>query len=686
MLKDLSYIAFDFETTGLDPEKDEAIQIWIIKFNKNFEILEQFSSYIKPDNQKELSSIVKFTTWISIEQLQSAPKFDEIKKVLVNFFDENSILIWHNIQFDIRFMEKYLWKIPYLDSFDTYIYSRLLLHFQPSYALEILADKYWFNKNAHDALADSFMSIELFKILIKKTSNLIKAYPALSDLILKSDTIFNKILELKPINRNIFSIPKKNITIPKFKKISSNFKDINEFDNKTVFDTNWVNFDKIINFSLNAWDKIIFAFSSYARLSIARSYFQQNYIQTSTLNNWYTTNLENEKKLLKKEKIEEFEANYIIKAFSHYKDDLSIFDISNFNEKKIYNFLSDKQREIRSNIILTTHYDLFNFIKQKWKEQIKDYKIIFCDWHYWMNSLGKVVNMWFDFYELLNKLENIRYELSFDKKEWDIEKIIDEISIFFWSLSIKLQPLFKWTNNKLEIVDIFSDTRNDFSILKDNFYDIDKKIQKLDNIEIINYWNIFKDGIEHYFIVEQKLFWNWQLKYIFSPMMEHIDINSFNDFMENFTYYNFTVMENKKYIKLNEILWKDEKTSNFIEYWDNINFEKVIENIKNKILDKKSVFLVSNNKTFSQNLFKLIFAMKEEYNLNTDIYAENITWWQWKILYYLWKKHWPKITIWWPEFLLSNVAKHINYDDIHLISIWWRAKDMIIKDLKFYLK
>jgi len=249
-----------------------------------------------------------------------------------------------------------------------------------------------------------------------------------------------------------------------------------------------------------------------------------------------------------------------------------------------------------------------------------------------------------------------------------------------------LQPLFKWTNNKVEIVDIFSDTRNDFSILKEKFYDIDKKINQLNDIEIINYWNIFKDGIEHYFIVEQKLFWNWQLKYIFSPMMEHIDINSFNDFMEDLTYYNFTVMENKKYIKLNEILWKDEKSSNFIEYWDNINFEKVIENIKNKILDKKSVFLVSNNKTFSQNLFKLIFAMKEEYNLNTDIYAENITWWQWKILYYLWKRHWPKITIWWPEFLLSNVSKHINYDDIHLISIWWRAKNMIIKDLKFYLK
>jgi len=135
MLKDLSYVAFDFETTGLDPEKDEAIQIWIIKFNKNFEIIEQFSSYIKPEKQKELSSIVKYTTWISIEQLQNAPKFNEIKTNLVNFFDENSILIWHNIQFDIKFMEKYLWKIPYLDTLDTYIYSRLLLHFQPSYAL-----------------------------------------------------------------------------------------------------------------------------------------------------------------------------------------------------------------------------------------------------------------------------------------------------------------------------------------------------------------------------------------------------------------------------------------------------------------------------------------------------------------------------------------------------------------------
>jgi hypothetical protein len=53
------------------------------------------------------------------------------------------------------------------------------------------------------------MSIELFKLLIKKVDKLIKKYQFLADLLLKSDSIFSKILELKPVNKNIFSIPKK---------------------------------------------------------------------------------------------------------------------------------------------------------------------------------------------------------------------------------------------------------------------------------------------------------------------------------------------------------------------------------------------------------------------------------------------------------------------------------------------
>lgn len=686
MLKDLSYIAFDFETTWLDTEKDEPIQIWIIKFNKKFEVINQFSSYIKPDNLADLTEIVEFTTWIKLEKLKDAPTFEEIKKELVDFFDEDSVLIGHNIQFDIKFMKRYLWEFPYLIEFDTYTYSRLLLHFEPSYALEILSDKYWFKGQSHDALADSFMSIELFKLIVKKVDKLVKKYQFLADLLLKSDSIFTKILELKPVNKNIFSIPKKWLSIPKTKKVKSDNLDISQFENKTVFNVNWIDFESAFNLALNWQNKVIFAFSSNARQNIAKNILREKYVQFSTLNLWSTTNLENEKQLLTKEKLEEFEANYILKSFSHYSEDISIFDISNFSEYKVNKFLSWKNRTISANIILATHYDLFNFIKEKWKEEIKDYTVIMFDWHYWMNSLWKVINRWFDFYELMNKLDVILYRESFTKNSQNLEKLIDEIATFFGTLSVKLLPLFKWTKNKLEMVNLFENNSAWFFELKESFQDITNKLEALNEVEITRYWNIFRECAENYCMIDQKLFWqNAQLKYIFNPMMENVDINTFNDFMDGLKYYNFTVMEKNNYIKLSDEIKAQNKTTKFIDYKEQVDFKKLVEDIKNKIEAKESIFLVSNNKAFSNSLFKLIYNLTKEYNLEANIYAENITWGQWKLLYYLQKKKWVKITIWWPEFLLANKAKHVKYNEIHLLSIGWKFRNFIVDDLSFYL-
>jgi hypothetical protein len=38
--------------------------------------------------------------------------------------------------------------------------------------------------------------------------------------------------------------------------------------------------------------------------------------------------------------------------------------------------------------------------------------------------------------------------------------------------------------------------------------------------------------VQHYCFVEQKVTFGGKLKYIFQPLMENVDINTFNDFME----------------------------------------------------------------------------------------------------------------------------------------------------------
>jgi len=48
-----------------------------------------------------------------------------------------------------------------------------------------------------------------------------------------------------------------------------------------------------------------------------------------------------------------------------------------------------------------------------------------------MNNLSFVVNKGFDFYELLNKLEVLKYEKQFDYAEKDIDSLINDASTFF---------------------------------------------------------------------------------------------------------------------------------------------------------------------------------------------------------------------------------------------------------------
>ena len=57
------YVGLDFETTGLDTQKDEPIQIGLVEMDHEGNIIRQFSSYLKPQkNVAALKDIVGFVT------------------------------------------------------------------------------------------------------------------------------------------------------------------------------------------------------------------------------------------------------------------------------------------------------------------------------------------------------------------------------------------------------------------------------------------------------------------------------------------------------------------------------------------------------------------------------------------------------------------------------------------------
>lgn len=108
-LSDATYVYFDLETTGLNNQIDEIIEIGAVKVKNGMEI-DHFQSFVKA-NQK-IPLFVRELTNISDHDLIKAP---DNKEALTKFKDfyQDSILVAHNASFDIGFLNHNLQKLGY---------------------------------------------------------------------------------------------------------------------------------------------------------------------------------------------------------------------------------------------------------------------------------------------------------------------------------------------------------------------------------------------------------------------------------------------------------------------------------------------------------------------------------------------------------------------------------------------
>ena len=162
------YIAFDIETTGLDPMYDEIIEIGAIKIENGKEI-ETFSTLIKPEY--EINDFITELTGITNEMVQNAPKIDEVLPEFMNFI-QDSIILGHNVNFDINFIYDNLINEdmhPIINDFiDTLRLSRRLLPELKHRRLSDLANYYNIDTTgSHRSLTDVRITIDIFKNLEK---------------------------------------------------------------------------------------------------------------------------------------------------------------------------------------------------------------------------------------------------------------------------------------------------------------------------------------------------------------------------------------------------------------------------------------------------------------------------------------------------------------------------------------
>lgn len=165
-----SYIVIDIETTGLDPYFDEIIEIGALKIENNH-IVDSFNSLIKLPYNGKLSPFIEKLTGISNEMLKDAPKIKEVLPKFLKYIG-NSILIGHNVNFDINFLydkiNDKLKKTLSNNFVDLMRLSRKLFPELPNHKLITIAQ--YFNvstKNHHRALEDCEITFQCLKHVSK---------------------------------------------------------------------------------------------------------------------------------------------------------------------------------------------------------------------------------------------------------------------------------------------------------------------------------------------------------------------------------------------------------------------------------------------------------------------------------------------------------------------------------------
>lgn len=97
-----TFVVYDVETTGLDPETCEIIEIGAVKICGG-QIIEKFQTLVKPTG--EITPLITEITGINEELVKNSPP---IEKVIKDFFlfSKDCVLSGYNVNFDMKFIQK----------------------------------------------------------------------------------------------------------------------------------------------------------------------------------------------------------------------------------------------------------------------------------------------------------------------------------------------------------------------------------------------------------------------------------------------------------------------------------------------------------------------------------------------------------------------------------------------------
>jgi len=167
-----SFVAFDLETTGLDPKNDAIIEVAFVRCDETG-ILERWSTLVNPGFPVPPETLN--ITGITDDDLKDAPFFSDIRPRILEFLSDETPLMGHNVDFDVSFLREYGIDLGSRVLIDTFRLSQVVFYGAKSLNLGSLLESLGHAvEGQHRALADTEATVKLFELCLAELDNLSK--------------------------------------------------------------------------------------------------------------------------------------------------------------------------------------------------------------------------------------------------------------------------------------------------------------------------------------------------------------------------------------------------------------------------------------------------------------------------------------------------------------------------------
>lgn len=178
-LQNMEFTALDIETSGLNPNENEILEIAAIRFDRD-KILNTYNFLVKPTRPLQINA--QLVNGITAKMLENARSLDEILPEFVKFIGHSALVI-QNSEFDLSFIlpeaKKRGISIPTLPVFCTLNLTRKNFPELKKFNLVALRDFFKIEKmntvnsrhSFHEALDDSFAAMKVFINCIDKNNS-----------------------------------------------------------------------------------------------------------------------------------------------------------------------------------------------------------------------------------------------------------------------------------------------------------------------------------------------------------------------------------------------------------------------------------------------------------------------------------------------------------------------------------